>query len=496
MDNTKLINLPDGGEKILKVKIERGNSSAKEFYFKESFNVGRAEECSICINDGIVSRVHLDVVLENGKWWVVDKHSSNGTFFNGSKIEKMELKNAATLELGKDGPILLFTFENKENPQPTEVREDNSVEEYIQHYFDESRSEDEIGEHTRLMRQAFKVVKKKQTSKYLKLIIVASVIAVVAIGYAVYQHIKEGKEKLLAENIFYQMKTLELEISSLREEMAAPMDASTKKALKDFDNRHKQLENSYDKLVDELGIYNNMDEEDKLIIKTARVFGECELNMPKEFVAEVKNYIKKWRSSNRFVKALSRAKSYGYTQVIVDYMVRRHLTPDFFYLALQESDFKDDIVGPKTRYGYAKGIWQFVPSTALKYGLSLGPLANLNVYDPRDDRYNIIKATNAASRYLNDIYDTDAQASGLLVIASYNWGENNIIDLIRTMPANPRDRNFWKLLAKYKNKIPRQTYNYVFYIFSAAVIGQDPKLFGYNFNNPLGNALKKVNNIN
>ncbi len=495
MDNTKLINSPNPGDKILKVKIERGNSTAKEFYFKDSFNVGRSEECSIRIDEGVVSRVHIEVIHEDGVWWIVDKHSSNGTFFNGSKIDKLELKNTATIELGKDGPILLFTFETKGENTADAGQKSNSVEDYIQHYFDESRGENEIGEHTRMMRQAFKVVKKKQTSKYVKLIIVASVVAASAIGYAVYQHIKEGRQKVLAENIFYEMKSLELEISNLKEKLSNSKDVATKQALQQFDNRHKELENNYDKLVDELGVYN-MDEEDKLIIKTARVFGECELNMPKDFVDEVKNYIGKWRSSSRLVKALGRAKKYGYTQVIIDYLIRQHLTPDFFYLALQESDFKDDIVGPQTRYGYAKGIWQFVPSTAQKYGLTIGPLAGLNVYDPRDDRYNIIKASNAAARYLNDIYNTDAQASGLLVIASYNWGEHNIIDLIRKMPANPRDRNFWKLLAKYKDKIPTETYNYVFYIFSAAVIGQDPKLFGYNFSNPLGNALKNVNNLN
>jgi hypothetical protein len=32
---------------------------------------------------------------------------------------------------------------------------------------------------------------------------------------------------------------------------------------------------------------------------------------------------------------------------------------------------------------------------------------------------------------------------------------------------------------------PPETYNYVFYIVSAAVIGENPRLFGFNFNNPL-----------
>ena len=72
-------------------------------------------------------------------------------------------------------------------------------------------------------------------------------------------------------------------------------------------------------------------------------------------------------------------------------------------------------------------------------------------------------------------------------MACYNWGETQILPLIRSMPANPRDRNFWKLLEKHRDKIPQETYDYVFYIASAAVIGENPRLFGFDFDNPLAN---------
>jgi hypothetical protein len=62
------------------------------------------------------------------------------------------------------------------------------------------------------------------------------------------------------------------------------------------------------------------------------------------------------------------------------------------------------------------------------------------------------------------------------------------------MPANPRDRNFWKLLEKYKRKIPKETYQYVFYIFSAAVIGENPELYGFKFLNPLKSVVEKIVN--
>ena len=76
-------------------------------------------------------------------------------------------------------------------------------------------------------------------------------------------------------------------------------------------------------------------------------------------------------------------------------------------------------------------------------------------------------------------------SSGLLVMACYNWGEKRVLPLVQSMPNNPRERNFWQLLTKYRDKIPPETYDYVFYIASAAVIGEDPKLFGFNFDDPL-----------
>jgi soluble lytic murein transglycosylase-like protein len=253
------------------------------------------------------------------------------------------------------------------------------------------------------------------------------------------------------------------------------------------------MEKKYDEYIKILDVYD-MGEEEQIIANMARNFGECELNIPESFIEEVKNYIEKWKSSERLKTAILRAQKNGYEKIVAEKMIAEQLPPHFFYLALQESNFIKDIVGPPTRYGYAKGIWQFIPKTAIKYGLRLGPLVKLNKYDARDDRFIFAKATEAAAKYLSDIYNTEAQASGLLVMASYNWGEHNVRDLILKMPGNPKDRNFWRLLALYKNKIPEETYNYVFYIFSAAVIGENPKLFGFDFENPLAAIFEELNN--
>ena len=133
-------------------------------------------------------------------------------------------------------------------------------------------------------------------------------------------------------------------------------------------------------------------------------------------------------------------------------------------------------------------MWQFIPSTAEAYGLKIGPLQGERQFDPLDERHDPEKATGAAARYILDMYTTDAQASGLLVMAAYNWGETRVLKLIRSMPESPSDRNFWALLEKHRDSIPEETYGYVFRIVSAAVIGANPGLFGFDFAPPLGDV--------
>ena len=82
-------------------------------------------------------------------------------------------------------------------------------------------------------------------------------------------------------------------------------------------------------------------------------------------------------------------------------------------------------------------------------------------------------------------------ASGLLVMASYNWGEGRVIKRIKSLPSNARERNFWRLLTEFRSDIPQETYDYVFYIVSASVIGENPRLFGFDFDNPLAYLEKR-----
>ncbi len=122
-------------------------------------------------------------------------------------------------------------------------------------------------------------------------------------------------------------------------------------------------------------------------------------------------------------------------------------------------------------------MWQFIPSTASEYNLALGPLKDEPKYDPSDQRHDENRSTQAAVSYLAYLYSTKAAASGLLVIASYNFGQTRIIERLDHLPNDPRERNFWNFYAR--GWLPAETRDYVLYIFSAALICEKPHLFNF-----------------
>ena len=141
------------------------------------------------------------------------------------------------------------------------------------------------------------------------------------------------------------------------------------------------------------------------------------------------------------------------------------------------------LVGPETRFGIPKGMWQFGPSTAIDYGLRLGPWRDDRRIDPSDLRHDPYRSSLAAAEFLDDVYATKAAASGLLVIASYNCSPAWIVEYLDKLPNDPRVRNFWNFYRK--NWISAETKDFVLSVFSAALISETPSLFGFSHIQPV-----------
>ena len=69
-----------------------------------------------------------------------------------------------------------------------------------------------------------------------------------------------------------------------------------------------------------------------------------------------------------------------------------------------------------------------------------------------------------------------------------------MLPLVRKMPANPRDRNFWKLLAVTGTRSRRETYDYVLY-YGGRGDRREPAPVRLRFRQPAGRARKQVSGM-
>lgn len=92
----------------------------------------------------------------------------------------------------------------------------------------------------------------------------------------------------------------------------------------------------------------------------------------------------------------------------------------------------------------AVGLWQFMLSTAKRYGLKVNSLV--------DERRDIVKSSYAAAHYLSDLYSIYGDWS--LVIAAYNCGTDKLNKAIRRARG---ERDYWKIYPR----LPEETRGYV-----------------------------------
>ncbi len=69
--------------------------------------IGRADDVDISISDSRISRHHLRILIEGGTPIIEDMGSTNGTFVNGKRIKRHELKNGDKVHISSD---TLFKF--------------------------------------------------------------------------------------------------------------------------------------------------------------------------------------------------------------------------------------------------------------------------------------------------------------------------------------------------------------------------------------------------
>lgn len=446
--------------------------------FHDTVRVGRGSDNDVVLSQAAVSGRHLEIRRTGEGFELRDLGSTNGTFVDGARITRLALGRRTRVQVGT-GAGAAITVTIPSLPDATRTVPASTL---ADRYLGEEDPAN-MSERTQMIRARIQEHREEETrtwsqrNRTLRRVAAGfAVVAVAAAGAAFWQGQRVQAQREAAEALFYTLKEVELDLRRLQ--ASAGEDPSMRE-------RQARLEAQYEDLMTTLGIYSEgTPPEVRLIYRTIHRLGESEVTVPREFVNEVLRFVEEWDEAD-LRAGFRRARAGGFSPLVADILLDHHLPREFFYVALQESKLDPEAVGPSTRFGVPKGMWQMIPGTAEAYGLSLGPLQGERRVDPADERHDVAKATAAAARYLADLYETDAQASGLLVMAAYNMGQTRLLRLVRSLPESPRERNFWALMERHGDDVPQETYEYVYRVVAAAVIGADPALFGFDFASPL-----------
>ena len=184
-------------------------------------------------------------------------------------------------------------------------------------------------------------------------------------------------------------------------------------------------------------------------------------NLPVVLDEFVIKYLRFYRdsASGKSIARVWAKKSGRYTAAMRAELSRAGVPTDLVWLSMIESGHNPTITSPAG----AAGLWQFMPDAGRTYGLTVDRWV--------DERLDPERSTQAASRYLSDLYRRFG--SWELGIAAYNMGYAGLARSIRKYNSN----DFWELV-RYEAGIPWETTLYVPKIFALSIVMNNKKAFG------------------
>lgn len=181
-----------------------------------------------------------------------------------------------------------------------------------------------------------------------------------------------------------------------------------------------------------------------------------------EFQGEVARWVSFWSTSGaRWFPEYMRRMTW-FSPAVDSALARRGLPGSLRYLPIIESGYSPRATSRVS----AVGLWQFMAPTAQGFGMWVGPLL--------DERRNPFKSTEAATDYLLQL--REQFGSWFLALAAYNSGPYRVQRVLEMhAPLTPgSDSLYWAI----RDRLPRETRDFVPKFFAAAVVAQNPTAHG------------------
>lgn len=461
-----------GGEGAKKIEIERERTS---------FGRGDADHQ---IDDDGLSRVHATVYRDGDNVWIVDENSTNGTEVNGARVGGggTILKNGDTIKIGNHTKMSVDIFDGKTAVQSAPASTAAAPTKTVAAASGSSSSF---------------LIPALVTMFALFIIGISAVfIGVKVIGGGKDISYKSNDSDGAATPDYSNDDDKKTPEKNPKPEKTIAVNSST--------TNNTSLTNAPETKNDGTIVvlptgkkYQEMSEDDKnkyIAVKSekiARIIGNQKgESTPPEAVAEIKRFL------NGYVGRMAKGRTDNCTQggwvksdfnTVLEratknapFIVRSFNTEGVepqigIYIAMIESEHCPCLESPT----HAKGMFQFLASSAPDYGLSA------------DQRCEPEPAAKAAAKYIKSLMGRFGTAADSvpLAIASYNSGQGNLsknLDKVSAAVAN-QNRNFWTLVAN-QNKMEGgaakqfsgENVKYVPKFFATAIIGENPADFGSN----------------
>lgn len=163
--------------------------------------------------------------------------------------------------------------------------------------------------------------------------------------------------------------------------------------------------------------------------------------IPFTYNTHVRSFIDLYANRLRQQSSKMLGLSYVYFPMFEEMLAKYNLPLELKYLAMVESAL-NPTAGSKAG---AKGLWQFMLGTGKDYNLKVSTLV--------DERFDPMKETEAACRYLKNLYAS--YEDWFLVLAAYNCGPGNVNKAIMRARGVQNYWAIWPYLPKETREIGR-----------------------------------------
>lgn len=467
------------------LKIITGCQAGQKYLLNEgATTIGR--EANNTINfpetEKIISGYHAIIYKSSDCILIQDLQSTNGTFVNESRINETELFPGDKIGLGRYGPRFLVTaFEENsdlnedQNKVSPPLHSKSSSEEFTSNMIDQSDQDFYYCKHTISQSQRSDDYKSPATGIFdnIKETIQFKNLKRNFSSLLLYYNLHDKRFEyinyaLLAIPILFIVICFFYVNRNYYQKL--PENGVLQTTHADSEGRDNKYHTDNPDLTPNTNpIYINqyLHPIAGSIDSILKRLGETNYSIPQNMIDRVNYHIAIYSGQLKPVISRYMQRKNSYFPMICNIFREKKIPVELAYISMLESGFNPEALSQAG----ARGLWQFIPETAKKYGLT--------VNKDLDERIDPKKSTFAAAEYLKDLIGIfGGKSSLMLCLAAYNTGEGRIINILRKIDDPLRNRDFWYIYKK--GYLSEETKEYIPRIIALMIISENPRKYGFD----------------